>query len=155
MCQSFPTRLESGRLSGYCNIASGGSYPRKEVFNSQEKKCAVGNQHQGRGQFWLSRPGSPDCPKHPLTPDRTVAQLHSRVDFYEESNDAISLDSEEEELLYLKGRIRAQAAQQKCSVNDLNFKCSYKLIFSAFVTVAVKKLVKAGILGPILSIRSP
>ena len=81
-----------------------------------------------------------------------MAQLHSRVDFYEESNDAISLDSEEEELLYLKGRIRAQAAQQKCSVNDLNLKCSYKLIFSAFATVAVKKLDKAGILVPILSI---
>ena len=81
-----------------------------------------------------------------------MAQLHSRVDFYEESNDAISLDSEEEELLYLKGRIRAQAAQQKCSVNDFNFKCSYKLIFSAFATVAVKKLDKVGIIVPILSI---
>lgn len=50
-----------------------------------------------------------------------MAELHSRVDFYEETNDAISLDSEEEELLYLKGRIRAQQAARQCSVNDLKF----------------------------------
>ena len=59
--------------------------------------------------------------EHVLTKARTVAELHSRVDFYEEANDAISLDSEEEELLYLKGRMRAQQAAQQCRVNNFIF----------------------------------
>ena len=63
-----------------------------------------------------------------LTTARTVAELHSRVDFYEDQNDAISLDSEEEELLYLKGRMRARQAAQQCRVNKQDFECSYKLI---------------------------
>ena len=57
----------------------------------------------------------------PNEADGTVAELHSRVDFYEEANDAISLDSEEEELLYLKGRMRAQQAAQQCRVNSVIF----------------------------------
>ena len=88
----------------------------------------MGNQHQGRGQF-LSF-GTAGCPDGSmfLTTARTVAELHSRVDFYEDQNDAISLDSEEEELLYLKGRMRARQAAQQCRVNKQDFECSYKLI---------------------------
>ena len=85
----------------------------------------MGNQHQGWGQILtFSQLGVRDtlvASEYLLTKTRTVAELHSRVDFYEEANDAISLDSEEEELLYLKGRMRAQQAAQQCRVNNFIF----------------------------------
>ena len=101
---------------------------REERFSFTRENVRWGTNIKVGVNFYLSVLQDALAGSMFLTTARTVAELHSRVDFYEDQNDAISLDSEEEELLYLKGRMRARQAAQQCRVNKQDFECSYKLI---------------------------